>query len=195
MVMRNRFFLWFAALVLFASGCAFIADGADHDAIYVDGDEGDASDQDAVATPTDVTGTGQQLPPQGIKLLLPWLKAKKYAAWQAESKVHESAGPHDHTRVFLNDPLAASFSKGMYNHPVGAAAVKEIFAEDMKTRRGWSVSLKLQANSANGDGWYWFESLSLDGSSGVYADGVGTSLCTECHLKGADQVMTKWPLE
>ena len=181
-----------APLLALAAGCAFIATGADKDLILDAGSADDAA-SDAVYPPDDATGTGQQLPPQGLKLLLPWLTRRAYGAWQHQATVHESVGPHDHVREFFNDALYASLAMGLPSHPVGAAAVKEIYREDLKTQRGWAVALKLQADSDGGAGWYWFETLTMDGSEGVYADGVGTLGCTKCHKKGTNMIKSAWP--
>ena len=181
-----------ALLLPVAASCAFIATGADKGAI-VDTSAYQDAGAEAVSAPADATGTGQQLPPQGLGLLLPWLKTGAYGAWHSQSALHKSAGPHDHVRVFFNDALYDSMAQGLPGHPVGAAAVKEIFTEDLKTQRGWAVILKLQVDSDKGAGWYWFETLTMDGSAGVYADGIGTASCTKCHSKGTDMIKSAWP--
>lgn len=200
------------AVAWVAAGCAFIAQGADKgagqdpvvDALHGGGADGALEGADAGDLPADATPTADgsarsdkaaQIPPQGAGPLTAWLKAGHYSAWSRESKAHKSSGPHGQTRVFVNDTLVLSLSKGMASHPLHAATVKELFAEDLKTRIGWSVSLKVQADSAGGEGWYWFESLDKGSGPTVLADGLGTAMCVDCHKKGNDQVLTGWPLQ
>ena len=60
------------------------------------------------------------------------------------------------------------------------------------TRLGWAVMVKVQADSAGGDGWYWYETF--DGA--VYADGTGEGLCTGCHSGGGtDFFLSPFPLQ
>ncbi len=199
--MRERRCLKLCCLSLLAmstAGCAFIADGAppglavhdnagDLDAVAKDAEDSDDSIgivlADAVTADGD--GSANQLPPQTLGPLFAWLNDGGYAGWAAESVVHKSAGPHSSIRVFANAALYESLSKAMAVHPVGAAAVKEIYDADATALKGWAVLHKIAADSAAGDGWYWFESLTKDGSAGVYASGPPAPSCIECHVDSA----------
>ncbi len=81
-------------------------------------------------------------------------------------------------------------------HPLGAAAVKELYGSSEEVR-GWSVSLKVDSDSNGGLGWYWYERF----GTSVFADAVGTSLCTGCHGRDAagitskDYILIPFPLQ
>jgi hypothetical protein len=122
--------------------------------------------------------------------LVPWLEAGTYLGWAAESGIHPSTGPHfGDVRTFVNAPLIDALQAGATEHPVGAATVKELYANGDQVR-GWSVSLKVSAGTG-GDTWYWFEVY--DGS--VLAEGEGHSACVGCHAGGSDYVLTPFPLQ
>ena len=46
---------------------------------------------------------------------------------------------------------------------------------------GYAVAVKVDADSAGGDGWYWYERV----HTSVCADATGVALCASCHV-GAD---------
>jgi len=84
---------------------------------------------------------------------------------------------------------------GNKNHPVGATAVKE--QSEGGTHYGWSVSIKLQEESAYGDGWYWFESVDKTDVSMIPFEGIGQLLCTGCHVRpgNKDLILSGFPLK
>lgn len=136
------------------------------------------------------TSHAASVPPMGENDVQPWLDAKSYAGWLAESAPHDSAGPHfGKVRTYVNAPLAASLAAGAQTHPIGAAAVKELYG-DGATVFGWSVLLRAGAGT-EGQGWYWYERW----QGTVYADGLAASQCTGCHGGGTDYVLTPWPLQ
>lgn len=136
--------------------------------------------------PADVAPLPEDSPPIDASALRTWLEAGSYAGWPAEAAIHDSAGPHfGGVRTFLNPALSDSLAAGAAEHPRGAAAVKELFG-DGQTVLGWSVMVKFQDASADGDGWYWFERY--EGKD--LADGAGVGACTGCHAAGADYVRT-----
>ena len=123
-----------------------------------------------------------------------FLDAGEYAGFEAESAVHASTNgsPHGPVRVFVNPTLGSALANGESPYPAGSAAIKEIYAEDMSTRTGWAVMVKLQADSEGGEGWYWYELL--DGS--VLADGTGELQCTGCHIaSGSDLFASTYPFQ
>lgn len=161
---------------------------ADGDVTTTMQDDGTEATTDAGST----TGVDEQpLPPTNGVELLPWLEAGEYLGWAAESGVHASSGPHGGgVRTFVNDVLLASLAAGSDSHPEGAAAIKELYG-DGGTVIGWAVEVKLQADSAGGDGWYWYERF----QDSVYADGTGEGICTGCHSGGNDYVLSPFPLQ
>lgn len=139
-------------------------------------------------------GDVAELPPAEQNAIFQWLKDGHYTGWAAESGVHASAGPHGGgVRTYVNAALLESLSAGNSMHPKGAAAVKELY--DGATLSGWAVELKTDADSAGGQGWYWYENYSTTDPSGPVAAGNGKSLCFNCHSGGADHVLTPFPLQ
>ncbi len=129
--------------------------------------------------------------PTDPEALLSWLVAEPYLEWPAESAIHDSAGPHfGNVRTWVNPDLFASLEDGEATHPVGAAAVKELYAGS-NSRQGWAVGVKVTDAGPGEDGWYWYEWF--DGS--VVAEGNGISLCSGCHSGGRDFVLTPFPLQ
>ncbi len=112
--------------------------------------------------------------------LLAFLQAGKYARFAAEPAPHPSTGPHGTVRTFANAILTESISRGDASHPIGSASVKEIFRGT--DRIGWAVLVKVDADSAAGNGYYWYEYA--DGA--VAAEGRGFSVCVDCHSHSTD---------
>lgn len=134
-------------------------------------------------------------PPTDGTALYSWLKAGEYKDWKHESKMHKSAGPHpQQVLTYLNKSLDDSLSKGAKSHPKGSATVKELF-DGSGNLSGWAVSVKTQADSAAGQGWYWYEMLGTNPDSNVVADGNGVPLCFGCHTPGKDFVLIPHPLK
>lgn len=139
-------------------------------------------------------GASAELPPTEKNALFQWLKDGSYEGWTAESGVHASAGPHGGgVRTFVNAALLASLSAGNSAHPQGAAAVKELYSGGSLT--GWAAEIKTDADSAGGQGWYWYEIYSTTDPSSPVAAGNGKSLCFNCHSDGTDYVLSPFPLQ
>lgn len=120
--------------------------------------------------------------------LAAWLAEGEYLEWPSEDAPHPSAGPHfGQVRTWLSPALAASLAAGDPLHPVGSAAVKELYG-DGDTARGYSVLVRV-GDGAGDNAWYWYERF--DGTT--YADGRGVALCAGCHAAGVDQILTEWP--
>src|SRR5262245_1047088 len=82
-------------------------------------------------TTTDFGALPQVGIPTDPPALFRWLEAREYAGFARESAAHPSAGPHPVTvRTYLNRELEESLRSGGARHPVGAAAVKELFNSD-----------------------------------------------------------------
>lgn len=129
--------------------------------------------------------------PTDADSLLSWLVAEPYLDWPGESAIHASTGPHfGNVRTWVHPLLEQSLAAGEEQHPLGAAAVKELYGSGQE-RRGWAVAVKTAGDSAGGDGWYWYERF----DDGVVASGDGISLCTGCHGVGDDYVLTPYPLQ
>lgn len=149
-----------------------------------DGDGDDGGDGD---------GDGDEVPANAAELL-PWLEAGEYLDFPAESQIHGQTGasPHGDVRVFINETLDASLAADNESHPEGSAAIKEIYGSDGSTLAGWAVSVKTQADSAGGEGWYWYEIL----NGSVLADGNADPTCNGCHMNtGVDFFSSIYPLQ
>src|SRR5690606_25898552 len=111
--------------------------------------------------------------------LLEWLEAENYSNWNAESSVHDSAGPHfGNVRTWISSELETSLEAGQRAHPLCSASVKELYGDD-ETRGGWSLSVKVSETGTPSD-WFWYEVY----QSEAYAGGTDVDLCTNCHGAG-----------
>jgi hypothetical protein len=166
--------------LLLALGCA--SDDNDPGG-FDDPDGGDGSDGGAIGSV-----------PASPDALFDFLAAGEYLGFEVESGVHVSAGPHGSgVRTFLSADLAASLAAGNSEHPIGAAAIKELYGSDGETVTGWAAMVKVEAGSS-GSSWYFYEVFSTtDGSSPI--GGVGSSICTGCHSSGADFIRVPYPLQ
>ena len=166
------------AALLLTSACGDSTSGTDETTAGTDSDTG-----------TDTDGVGD-LPINGDDAKA-WLEANSYSGWEAESAVHAATlgSPHGDVKIFVNAKLATSLGAANTAHPVGAASVKELYENDALI--GWAYYVKIQADSANGDGWYWYEIT----NDSVVADGNGDATCTGCHAAGVDYVRIGYPLQ
>lgn len=138
------------------------------------------------------SGPDPEVPPTTAAELELWLTAELYATWAAESAVHAGAGPHfGPVRTFINAPLATSLAAGNVAHPVGSSAVKELYGDDDTFVSGYAVMVKVAADSAGGDGWYWYELY----NGSTFADSTGNASCTGCHSAGQDFFRSPYPLQ
>lgn len=123
--------------------------------------------------------------------LFKFLKAGKYRSFASDAKVHPSAAraAHGDVKVFVNDKLAGSMSKSRQVHPVGSFAVKELHKGGQLI--GWASAFKAREDDGAGNGWYWFENLSVNDATKPVASGFGHQMCTGCHAQGKDFVATQ----
>jgi hypothetical protein len=129
-------------------------------------------------------GDSQTPPTSDADKLEAWLTNGDYTKWACETVEHPQMGvsPHGKNRVCSND-LAAGFSgKAGDERPLGTASVKELYDDDSQLA-GYSVAVKVGAQSSGGAAWYWYERVP---TSGVVANGLGDSgtpksVCVGCH--------------
>ena len=144
----------------------------------------------ATGTGTGAGGMGACDVPSTTAEVESYLAAGAYTGLTAESGPHDSAGPHfGNVRVFVNDVLLGSLEAGGGPHPVCSAAIKELYG-DGNTVLGHSLSVKV-SEGTDGGAWYWYEVY----NGTTYADGVGDTLCTNCHGGGDDFVLSPFPLQ
>lgn len=135
------------------------------------------------------------VPPTEKVMLLNWLNGGYYSNWYGATETHASFGPHDDVRVFYNKILEKSMKAGNVKHPIGSTSVKEQHKDGK--HYGWSVSIKVEEESASGDGWYWFETLDKKDVDKIAFEGFGHVACTSCHLRpgNKDLVLAGYPLK
>jgi hypothetical protein len=174
-----------AGLLLFLLLSACVK--ADDDAAAAAG-SGGASGSSAESSSSSGGHNAGELPPTDGALLVSWLTDGSYLGWRSEAAIHPSLGPHlGAVRTFVNAALAGSLQSGAEAHDAGAAAVKELYGSGT-TLLGWAVSVKTSSDSEAGNAWYWYEQFS---GSGVLADGLGSPVCTGCHIGGTDFVLSE----
>lgn len=139
--------------------------------------------------------SSQEVPPTETAQLVNWLNGGYYANWYKESKVHQSFGPHDDVLVFYNDALEKSMKAGNKSHPVGSSSIKEQYKDGK--HYGWSISIKIEEESASGDGWYWMETLDKKDLSQVVFAKMGEPACAGCHVRpgNKDMILSGYPLK
>lgn len=160
--------------------------------VACDPDVGSLTDCEPAAPAVDVNSIADDVPSTVDAELQAWLVAGSYSTFLPESAAHASAGPHGgRVRTFVNRQLAGSLTTCEPSHPVGAAAVKELF--DGNGIRGWAVMIKTRPGPG-ADAWYWYEvfSTAIDAEPAVSAQASGT--CVGCHDGGLDAVRSRWPL-
>lgn len=205
---RARFTV--ALVLLLSAGAAACGDGADGQAAAASGaggpagaggagqgatsGAGGAGSAGAGGSTTAGAGGTEANVPTTPAALFGWLQARGYDGFQAESKIHASAGPHGGSvRAFLSPALVQSLASGATEHPQGVAVVKELYGSGASLT-GWAVAVKTQPSSEAGKGWYWFEVFSTQSAASAL-EGQGKSLCVNCHKGGKDHVLTPFPLQ
>jgi hypothetical protein len=133
-------------------------------------------------------------PPTESASLLKRLQASSCRKWPNESASHRSMGSHQTLVVtYLSPQLDRSMTAKAASHPRGAVAVKELLDAAGKPY-GWGVSIKTSAESDGGMGWYRFETPGMPAGN-VVAQSNGVPLCSGCHARGLDFVLTPHPLD
>lgn len=187
-VLQGNSCAWMALAAVLCGSCGGTMTGSD----AATGDAATTGDAPAAS----------QTPPMGAAAVEAWLATGAYRAWHCETALHtaRAPSPHGFNRICSND-LIANAATGTTDWPVGAAAVKELYAsETATTPSGYAVYLNT-ADTAGGDGWYWYERVPLDSpvphdAMGVVADGLGSAgtamtICVGCHAgAGTDMAHT-----
>lgn len=144
------------------------------------------------------TGAAMGHVPTEIGELFAYLKAGKYKDFPVSDKeTYKSRGPHAKfgrpVRVFFDAAIAKSLSMEGTTHAAGSSVVKEMFKKDGTTLDGWAVMTKTRENSDKGKGWFWSEIILTDAEPKIVAAGNGVRLCSGCHSRGKDFVLSKLP--
>ena len=127
------------------------------------------------------------VPPVESAALFQFLKNESYKTLPSEPEIHPSFGPHGDVLVFANQRLIDSLNANSDSHPVGSAAIKELYEDGGLI--GWAVEVKVAEESAP-ESWYWYETFDLETGTPIIPDGLGIKDCTGCHNFGDDFVTT-----
>ena len=136
-----------------------------------------------------LTACRQSPPPPAVGCAAPpasealgaWLEADCYGDWPADAVVRRSAMNPGGVRVFRTPDLEASLRADSAAHPVGVAAVREMYAADLVTRTGRSAMVK------TAQGWFWYERFDRQSAPSVAS--IVAPGCTGCHSAARDAVL------
>jgi hypothetical protein len=137
-----------------------------------------------------------QVPPATSDGLDAWIAGQPWNAWTCEPAPRPPRlnSPHDTVRVCENRLLTGAGAASEL--PVGAAAVKEMYAGGAV----WSYTIAVRGKpGAGGDKWFWWRKV-IDGSSqpSVTNAAYGEAFCSGCHagasaMGGRDSIFTTLP--
>lgn len=116
-----------------------------------------------------------------------WLQAFAYRTWPPQTEVR-ATGEHGGERLFFNHLLADSWRAGATEHPIGAAAVRELYASDLRRLKGFALMVKTGASGTVGEGWFWFEVFGTDADATPTVAEHGARVCVGCHAHAVDFV-------
>lgn len=127
------------------------------------------------------SGTSAGELPQGAADVEAWIEKGTYKSWHCEAAKHEARppSPHAYNLICSNNIISTNAEGAAY--PKGAAAVKELWGKEGKGIVGYAYYLKIQAESADGNGWYYYEKNPEIKPDTLVADGVGVDGCVGCH--------------
>jgi hypothetical protein len=145
------------------------------------------------STPSDCSAVTPSSVPSDKSGLFAFLDCGGYESFAKESAPHDSTGPHGGmVQVYINGALMQSLMQGATEHPVGAAAIKELLSSG-GSLEGWAAMVKVEAGT-DPSSWYWYENFSTEKNTPA-AEGRGISLCNGCHSMGPDRFRTPFPLQ
>lgn len=120
-------------------------------------------------------------------LVREWLQAFMYRGWAPQTEIR-ATGQHGGERLYFNAVLAASMRAGAAEHPIGSAAVRELYAGDLKTLKGFALMHKTGPSGLTGEGWYWYEIFGTSASAEPTVAEPGARGCVGCHAHAVDFV-------
>jgi len=139
----------------------------------------------AVAEPVAVK-PGQVPGPAAVQ---EWLQDFNYRGrgWTAMTELR-ATGEHGGERLYFNEALATSWRAGAQEHPVGSAAVRELWGGDLQTLKGFALMHKTGASGDVGEGWFWFEVFGTTAEARPTVAEAGARGCVGCHSHAVDFV-------
>jgi hypothetical protein len=147
----------------------------------------------ATACASGLEGPAEEPIPTTPAALHTWLLADGHGDWPRESGVH-APDQGGGVRVYLNPLLVASLEAGNETHPVGAAAVRELYESDLETQRGFGVLVKTEEQGPDGAAWFFYEIFSTTPGAPYSIAKNGAPGCVTCHQQGVDFVQSELPL-
>lgn len=118
-----------------------------------------------------------------------WLQEFNYRGrgWTPMTELR-ATGEHGGERLYFNDVLAASWRAGAQEHPLGSAAVRELWSGDLMTLKGFALMHKTGASGDVGEGWFWFEVFGTTADARPTVAEAGARGCVGCHSHAVDFV-------
>lgn len=116
-----------------------------------------------------------------------WLQAFAYRGWTPMTDIRMT-GEHGGERLFFNPVLAASWRAGAQEHPLGSAAVRELYLADLKTLKGFALMHKTGPSGQVGEGWFWYEIFGTTAEAEPAVAQPGARTCVGCHAHAVDFV-------
>lgn len=116
-----------------------------------------------------------------------WLQGFHYRGWKPMTELR-ATGEHGGERLYFNDVLAASWQAGAQEHPVGSAAVRELYSGDLMLLKGFALMHKTGPSGVVGEGWFWFEVFGTTAEARPTVAEAGARGCVGCHAHAVDFV-------
>jgi hypothetical protein len=85
-------------------------------------------------------------------------------------------------------------AEGALEHPVGAMAIRELYADDLQTLEGFALAIKTGAHANPAQSWFWLEVFGLDPDSEPIIAEHAAPGCMSCHSEGVDFIRSPYPL-
>jgi hypothetical protein len=116
-----------------------------------------------------------------------WLQGFNYRGWTAMTE-RRATGEHGGEQLFFNSVLAGSWRAGEKEHPVGSAAVRELYRDDLETIKGFALMIKTGPSGQVGEGWFWYEIFGTTAEAEPTVAEAGARGCVGCHSHAVDFV-------
>jgi hypothetical protein len=135
-------------------------------------------------TPPVVLDGGVPAEPRQVR---EWLQAFAYREWPPQTDIR-ATGEHGGERLFFNELLTRSMLAGAADHPIGSAAVRELYSGDLRTLKGFALMLKTGPSGITGEGWFWYEIFGTTAEAEPTVAEPGARGCVGCHAHAVDFV-------
>ncbi|MEZ4382301.1 MAG: hypothetical protein R3A79_13195 [Nannocystaceae bacterium] len=130
-------------------------------------------------------------PPASPAAIGDWLRGYGYREWSAPSQATPT-GERGGARILLNQALSASLAADAPRHPIGAAAVRELYEADLETLKGLALMVKVgdgDGNAEEGGAWLWYETFAVAEAGPPTVAERGAPGCVGCHAAGVDMFL------